>query len=164
MGQVAERVASAFPGTWITFMDASWPSGMRPMPPHLSHGDGRQVDVALFYVDRNGQPLPVPPMRHGYGAFEPPEAGEARPCANVHRPGPNDDPPPDRAWRLDAARTAFLIRTLVDDPRVARILVEPHLEARLGFAGHPKLRFPGCHAMRHDGHVHVEFVREAAPN
>jgi hypothetical protein len=54
-----------------------------------------------------------------------------------------------------------LIQALLDDPRVARILIEPHIEQRLGFAGHPKMRFPGCHAMRHDSHIHVEVVRDA---
>src|SRR5690606_36261895 len=47
----AEAVAHRFPGTAITFMDASGPEGRVPFEPHLSHGDGRQVDLAVFYAD-----------------------------------------------------------------------------------------------------------------
>ena len=157
---VTARFTRAHPGSAITYMEASWPSGIRPMPPHLSHGDGRQVDIALFHLDRAGKPLARPPTQSGYGAFEPPRPGEPRPCAAVTRPANNEDPPANRGWQLDEARNRTLIQALLDDPRVARILIEPHLEQRLGFAGHPKMRFPGCHAMRHDSHIHVEVVRD----
>ena len=68
-----------------------------------------------------------------------------------------NDPPADRAWRLDEDRTRDLLALLVADPRVRRIFVEPHLKTRLGFDGNAKVRFAGCQAARHDDHVHVDF-------
>ena len=53
----ATALQARYPGTVIRYMEGSWPAGTRPMPPHLSHGDGRQLDLALFYVDRRGRPL-----------------------------------------------------------------------------------------------------------
>ncbi|HWW11730.1 MAG TPA: hypothetical protein VN018_04370, partial [Brevundimonas sp.] len=67
------------------------------------------------------------------------------------------DPPADRPWRLDEARTKALLETLIADHRVRRVLIEPHLERRMGLWGHPKLRFAGCQAARHDDHIHVDF-------
>jgi hypothetical protein len=42
-------------------------------------------------------------------------------------------------------------------PVLRHILIEPHLERRPGLWGHPKLRFAGCQAARHDDHLHVDF-------
>ncbi|MBL8770021.1 MAG: penicillin-insensitive murein endopeptidase [Phenylobacterium sp.] len=141
----------------VRYMEASWPRATRPMPPHLSHGDGRQIDLAVFYVSRDGRPLGRPPTASGYGAFEPPRAGDPRVCTGHggHHAAP--DPPPSRRWTLDDSRTATLLRTLARDARVRRIFIEPHLKARLGFARNGKVRFAGCGAARHDDHLHVDF-------
>jgi murein endopeptidase len=157
MRDVADEVAQKHPGSVVMYMEASWPSGKRPMPPHLSHGDGRQIDVALFYQSLEGKPLPRPPNPAGYFAYEPPRPSDPRPCKGVKRPGPNDDPPKDRKWRLDEERTRDLIRALLADKRVRRLLLEPHLKRRLGFADDPRIRFLGCNTMRHDSHVHVDI-------
>ncbi|MDQ0466365.1 hypothetical protein QO010_004158 [Caulobacter ginsengisoli] len=147
-----------FPGARVLYLEASWPLGKRPMPPHLSHGDGREVDLAFYYVDRAGKPLAKPPRSWGYEAFEPPRREAERACAGGRR-GKNDrpDPPRDRAWRLDEARTAALVKVLAADPRVRRIFIEPHLKTRLGLTTYGKVRFAGCQAARHDDHIHVDF-------
>ena len=160
--RAAETVRHRHPGAVVRYMEASWPSGVRPMPPHLSHGDGRQIDLVLFYEDRAGRPLPKPARpygRHapGYGAFEPPLREAERACVPDKGHHAQPDPPASRAWRLDAARTAELVRRLSADPEVRRIFIEPHLKARLGFADDPKVRFAGCQAARHDDHIHVDF-------
>lgn len=158
---VAETMASRYPGAVLRFMDASGSSGRKPFPPHLSHGDGRQIDLGLYYVDRSGRPLRTFPDTSAYGGYwpaEPPGPGEMPACpegrsGRAEKP----DPPADRAWRLDEVRTKVLLETLIADSRVRRILIEPHLERRLGLWGHPKLRFAGCKAARHDDHLHVDF-------
>lgn len=160
---VAEALTRAHPGAVVRYMEASWPSGVRPMPPHFSHGDGRQIDLALFYKDRNGRQLSIPPravgppIAPGYGAYEPPHDSSRRACANV--PGPHDrpDPPAGRNWLLDEPRTAELIRRLISAPEVRRVFLEPHLKTRLGFERSDKVRFAGCAAARHDDHIHVDF-------
>lgn len=158
--ETATRLETRFPGTAVRFMEASWPIGKRPMPPHLSHGDGRQVDLALLYVDRAGRPLTRPPTNSGYGAYEPPRSDRDRRCTGAtKRPQKIDapDPPKDRGWRLDDARTAALVRLLAADFRVRRVFIEPHLKVRLGLSDLGKVRFAGCRAARHDDHIHVDF-------
>jgi len=159
--RAAEHVAREHPGAVVRYMEASWPSGTRPMPPHLSHGDGRQIDIAIFYEDRKGRPLGRPPLSpnrrlaRGYGAYEPPRREAERVCAG----GPHDrpDPPSSRGWRMDAARTEALVQALLAERQVRRIFVEPHLKRRLGFAADNRVRFAGCSAARHDDHLHVDF-------
>lgn len=158
--RMATRMQARFPGTAVRYMEASWPLGKRPMPPHLSHGDGRQIDLALFYVGRTGRPLARPPTRSGYNAFEPPRTeGERRCVGREKRRGANDapDPAPDRRWRLDGARSTAMVRMLAADPHVRRIFIEPHLKRRLGLSKLSKVRFAGCRAARHDDHIHVDF-------
>lgn len=150
-----------YPGEVLRFMDASGPKGRKPFEPHLSHGDGRQIDLALYYSDIEGRPLGRFPDTRRYGGYypaEPPRQGEDVACPGGREGrAEKPDPPANRPWRLDEARTRLLLQTLVDDPRVRRVLLEPHLERRLGFWGHPKIRFAGCQAARHDDHVHVDF-------
>jgi hypothetical protein len=156
----ADRFRVRHPDTAITYMAASWPIGRRPMPPHLSHGDGRQIDMALFYADVSGRPLARPPTVSGYGAYEPPTRAVDRSCSGRERRAKRidgADPRADRTWRLDEVRTRDLIRSLSADPKVRRIFIEPHLKRRLGFAGDRKVRFAGCKAARHDDHLHVDF-------
>lgn len=158
---VAHLMVDLHPGAKLRFMDASGPLGEKPFSPHLSHGDGRQIDLALYYTDTNGVPLDHFPDTSRHGGFwpaEPARPGEALACPGG-RTGPAEkpDPPADRPWRLDEVRTRALVEALVSDSRVKRILIEPHLERRLGLWGHPKLRFAGCQAARHDDHLHVDF-------
>ncbi|GAA0643592.1 hypothetical protein GCM10009101_15390 [Brevundimonas lenta] len=157
----AKAMRARYPGEVLRFMDASGPDGEKPFPPHLSHGDGRQIDLGLYYTDVKGRPLDHFPATDRYGGYwpaEPPRPGEEIACPNG-RPARAEkpDPPANRPWRLDEARTKALIQALIADRRVRRILIEPHLERRLGLWGHPKLRFAGCQAARHDDHIHVDF-------
>jgi hypothetical protein len=156
----AREMARRYPGTVITFMDASGADGRVPFEPHLSHGDGRQVDLSLFYTSLDGSRIDGSPpgsRPNGYGNYEPPRTGDPQPCRGIDRPNDDRDPPADRAWRLDEARSRSLTEILAGDRRVRRILIEPHLERRFGMEGEDKLRFAGCQAARHDDHLHVDF-------
>jgi hypothetical protein len=155
----AKAMGKRFPGAPVTYMEASWPSGKAPMPPHLSHGDGHQVDISIYYETLDGKPLAAPYKTWtGFNAFEPPRKESERvscPKGSEHEKG--KDPDADRKWRMDETRTRALLKIFVEDKRVRRVLIEPHLEKRLGFDGHPKVRFAGCNAARHDDHLHVDF-------
>lgn len=159
--RAADRVARERPGAVVRYMEASWPRGVRPMPPHRSHGDGRQIDLAIFYEDRTGRPLNLPPrstrerLARGYGAYEPPYREADRVCAGG--PHSRPDPPADRGWRIDPARTQALMDALLAERGVRRIFLEPHLKRRLGYADDARVRFAGCNAARHDDHLHVDF-------
>lgn len=153
----AARTAADHPGTVTLALDGGFPflNGF-PLIPHLSHADGEKLDLAFLYTAPDGAPVQFTRSPIGYFAFE--------------RLGPETCPPatltlrwnlawlqplfPDRP--LDRARTATLIRHLLDDPRVGKVLVEPPLAAAMGLA-HPRLRFQGCRAARHDDHIHLQL-------
>ena len=149
--------ARAAEGDRIVLLDAGFPflDGF-PLLPHLSHDDGEKADLALAYADTAGTALPGATRAPlGYFAFE---------------PGPSDCPPRrltmrwdldwlQPLWRdlvLDAPRSAAQVAWLLDDPRVGKVFLEPHLQERLGLAD-PKLRFQGCRAARHDDHIHFQL-------
>jgi len=59
-------------------------------------------------------------------------------------------------YELDEAATRDLIAAFAQRAEVEKILLEPHLRARLGITN-SKVRFQGCDAARHDDHFHVQF-------
>lgn len=154
-----------FPGTTTLALDGNFPflNGF-PLLPHLSHADGRKLDIAFYYADvqggfRNGQtPSPL-----GYFAFEPPQSGATLPCAGRHdlltarwdldvlqvmRAG----------WRLEEDRTRAALQWLITQGPahgVDKVFVEPHIAERLGVSGN-LIRFQGCRAARHDDHIHIQ--------
>lgn len=151
--RAARSLATKAPGARIGYLDAGFPFfDAFPMLPHLSHRNGRAVDLSYFYVGPTPSPL-------GYWGYVQPRPGEPTPCA-----GKGSWLRWDMNWlqrvlgdgRLDEAGTAALIGVLAGSTDVARMFLEPHLKARLGL-DHWKIRFQGCRAARHDDHLHVEF-------
>lgn len=154
------RLQIALPGRTVRWLDAGFPLGSGfPMLPHLSHGDGRRLDLMFLYrdgtgkaVDGNGSPI-------GYFAFEQPAAETTQQC-------------PRRLWtlrwdldwlqpwlnkpELDEAATARLINAILSSDQIGKLLLEPHLRDRLRL-GDPRIRFQGCHAARHDDHLHLQL-------
>jgi hypothetical protein len=162
VGQLGSEMARQFPGSQVTTLEGGFPfiKGF-PLPPHLSHRDGRKVDLAFFYrrADTGAPIAHGSPSRLGYFVYEPPLPSEITPCAGRWTPLRWDFSwfqPAHPAWRLDDARTAAMIAWLKDQAQVTRLFIEPHLAQRLGVAG-DKVRFQGCHAARHDDHIHLEI-------
>ena len=157
----AGHMAGRYPGTVTLYLDAGFPIPGLPMPPHLSHGRGDAVDLAFFYrrSDGSGQMHNTTPAHIGYWVYEQPRAGEAQPCKGrggwlrwdfAWLQGRY------AAWEIDPERTGDLLRWLSQSGEVRRIFLEPHLKARLA-PEEKRVRFQGCHAARHDDHVHVEI-------
>jgi len=155
-----QAMASRFPGSGVTVLEGSFPflDGF-PLPPHLSHHDGRKVDLAYFYRDASGRPIAQgSPSPIGYFHFQQPRPGDREPCAARFTPLRWDFAwlqPKEPAWILDKERTRAIVLWLKARPEVTRIFIEPHLADRLGVGG-GKVRFQGCQAARHDDHLHVE--------
>lgn len=61
------------------------------------------------------------------------------------------------AYQLDETITKKLIQRLSSDSAIRKIFLEPHLKQRWGFTNDPKVRFHGCHAVRHDDHIHIQL-------
>jgi hypothetical protein len=160
---LGEEAGRRFSGSRLTTLEANFPfiDGF-PLPPHLSHRDGRKVDLAYFYRSHDGDAAIAhgSPSWLGYFVYEQPAAGAPQPCAGRWTPLRWDfdrlQPRPP-AWRLDDERTTWMMTWLKDNQQVARIFIEPHLAQRLDVAG-GKVRFQGCHAARHDDHIHVELL------
>ena len=158
---LGDHMVEQFSGSRITTLEASFPlfDGF-PLMPHLSHHDGRKVDLAFFYVTEGRRILSWSPSPLGYFIYEQPRSGEKQPCAGRWSPLRWDFgwlQPAQPRWRLDEERTRAMILWLTERPEVTRLLIEPHLAERLGVAG-GKVRFQGCRAARHDDHLHVEFA------
>jgi hypothetical protein len=159
---LAQAMDEQNPGTRTQYLDANFPflRGF-PLYPHLSHDDGRKLDIAYYYADQDGEYLPgrtASPI--GYFAYEqPPE--DAQPLC----------PPKfgslrwDMAWlqplwpdlQVDETRTGAALRWLVANGEVrglTRIFIEPHMAERLGVSS-DLIGFQGCDAARHDDHIHL---------
>lgn len=153
---LATEVDSAFPGTKTLVLDANFPflTGF-PLLPHLSHNDGRKVDLAFYYTDE-GAYLPGKARSPiGYFAFE--EGPTKCPSNTVTLRW-------DFGWLqgfwpeyvLDVPRTSYALKVLDKNPRIGKILLEPHLKERL-LPDSDKTRFQGCRAARHDDHIHLQL-------
>jgi hypothetical protein len=168
LSELSGEIDRSFPGTTTLFLDANFPflNGF-PQLPHLSHGDGRKLDLAFYYADADGRYLPVATRSPiGYWAFEQPSASDASSCAvrswlslrwdlNFLR-----DKFPDRA--LEPHRTSAALQWLLSKGlrfKVDRIFIEPYLVARLGVQASSALGFQGCRAARHDDHIHIQIKR-----
>lgn len=96
----ARAVTRAFPGTQLTVGNLSRPGG-GDIPQSVSHNSGRDADLALFAVDREGRPLQsahyVVFDAHGVAVAPPDLAGVAR---------------------FDEARTWAAVRHLLSHPAV----------------------------------------------
>ncbi len=164
---IADEIEVKFPGSAISYLDANFPfiDGF-PMFPHLSHNDGKKLDLAFKYMDRQTRVgTNSAPSFMGYGIFEGPKSGETDyPTLCKSRgywqygfigkliPKWNVD-----QYSVDEERTRFILLSLVNKPQVSKIFIEPHLKERWGLSDIDKIRFHGCQAVRHDDHIHFQI-------
>ena len=153
---LAREMDEKHPGTVTLVLDGNFPflDGF-PLLPHLSHDDGEKVDLAFFYKDETGYLPGKARSPIGYFAFEqgPTQCPKAWPTLRW------DFESIQPLWAdfgLEEARNRSVLEVLVDDPRVAKILIEPHVVDRLGVQA-PKIRFQGCRAARHDDHINIQL-------
>lgn len=149
------------------YLDANFPfwDGF-PLFPHLSHNDGKKVDIAFYYNDAStGFPANDAPSFIGYGVFESPKGNEVNYPASCKEKGfwqygllgklvpqwTADD------YVVNPDITATYIRLLANSPTVEKIFIEPHLKERWKLAALDKIRFHGCQAVRHDDHIHIQI-------
>ena len=163
----AKKMRQKHPGTIIAYMDANHPfRNGYPLIPHLSHNDGKKIDIAFFWTDAKGKPLHRKARNaFGYGGSEFPRKGEYDASIDCEAKGywqyawmskymPQADP---KKVVFDHQRNKDYLRILATLPRTGKILLEPHLKTRLGLSGYGKVRFHGCHAVKHDDHLHLQL-------
>ncbi len=163
----ATQFARQFIGGRVFYLDAGFPFGNVPLPPHLTHR-GTQADIAFCYLNAaTNQPVNSLPSNSGYGVFETPQTGEPKTTAYCKEKGFSlydfnkyfTFGSNRKAYRLDPVRTTALVQIFAKNPKIGKILIEPHLEQRWGLISFGKVRFHGCQAVRHDDHFHVEVYR-----
>ena len=161
---LSKNMANKHEGFAIMYLDANLPfiDGF-PLIPHLSHNDGRKVDLAFpYWVKKSHASFDDIASPIGYWAFEFPRDNEKDAC---HGSGGL------LRWNfrwlqglfdeveIDPAKTREILTWLTsgrDSNHVRKLFIEPHLKQRLG-VNSGKIRFQGCHAARHDDHIHVEY-------
>lgn len=154
---VAQTLETEFPGTKTLTLDGGFPLLPNfPMLPHLSHHDGEKIDLTFFYQNGNGDYVPSKtPSPIGYFGFV---AGPTQ-CPHQWlslRWDFNWLQPLLSPYALDPNRTVRMIELFADEPKIKKILLEPHLKESLNLSSE-KIRFQGCRAARHDDHIHVQL-------
>jgi hypothetical protein len=168
--RVAEEVAVEMKqkhGSTLYYLDAQHPffDGW-PLVPHLSHSDGKKLDIALLWLDaKTGEPAQKTPSSIGYGVFEDPRPGENDRSAECEQKGfwqysfmeKVVSQGEKQHFKLDEQRTAAMVRFFCQHHDVKKVLIEPYLKKRLGLQDLENLRHQGCNSVRHDDHIHVEL-------
>lgn len=166
-----DRIQSAYkneiPGVPIVYLDANFPfwDGF-PLLPHLSHNDGKKLDLAFVYK-RKGTDQIIPggaATLTGYGDCTLPTTNEVDQPARCLGAGHwFYDITRQLAFRSrgtsvveDDWRTGRLVKHITNESRISKVFLEPHLARRWGVAG-GKVRFQGCHSVRHDDHIHLQI-------
>jgi hypothetical protein len=148
---LAAHMATTHPGSVTLTLDAGFPFTNLPLLPHLSHDDGEKLDLALYWENQPGRSKsPIGYWGYASGPTNCPTrwADLRWDMALLNAALPN--------WPLDAPRMKTALTFLANDPRTGKILIEPHIPAALAVA-HPKIRFQGCRAARHDDHIHLQL-------
>jgi len=163
---VAAKLSKKYPGTTLNYLEANFPffNGFS-LAPHLSHSDGKKLDVSFFYRDAGtSEATDRVPSWLGYGVSEGPLPGEFDRPAECARQGYWQYSFMSRAipqgnkmkYTFDPRRTKDLVNFFATDQSIGKILIEPHLKTRLGLTS-VKVRLHGCIAVRHDDHIHVQL-------
>ncbi|MEL7147526.1 MAG: hypothetical protein AAFO69_14220 [Bacteroidota bacterium] len=73
----ADQMEQKYPGCMILYLDANFPffNGF-PLLPHLSHNDGKKIDLSFQYDLARGGFASGTPSPIGYGYYESPKKGE----------------------------------------------------------------------------------------
>ncbi len=152
-------------GAITYYLDANFPfiNGF-PLLPHLSHNNGKKVDIAFYYKKANGGQQHGSPSPIGYGVGEPALSSEVNQADICSKKGywqysviqklmghfRKDN------YAFDEATTKLLLARILKDKEVEKVFIEPHLANRLGLKN-SKLKFQGCHSIRHDDHIHLQL-------
>jgi len=163
---VATEMNRKYPGTTLNYLEANFPfiNGF-PLIPHLSHNDGKKLDLAFAYIlKETGTPTNDTPSPFGYGICEEPRENEINTALLCSSQGKwqysllKKFMPQSRKAQFifDSTRTKAIVNAFVAQNNIGKIFIEPHLKTRLNLTS-DKIRFHGCQAVRHDDHIHVQL-------
>ena len=151
-------------GIELHFLDANFPfvDGF-PLLPHLSHNDGRKLDLSLIYETAGGEISKKQKSVSGYGVFSGPtnaEYNQIRECIDAgyfqyDYPKYVTFGEVNQELVFSEKGTKMLVTHILKNDHLERLFIEPHLKERLQLSDE-KIRFHGCRAVRHDDHIHIQ--------
>ncbi|PCJ96117.1 MAG: hypothetical protein COA50_07925 [Flavobacteriaceae bacterium] len=165
LGEIAAAFEKQNSGIKMSYLDANFPFMDKfPLLPHLSHNDGKKIDVSLIYENPNGQLTNKKRSISGYGVFEAPTPKEHNQIDICKSRG---------NWQYDFPKyltlgninkeiefsrkgTRQLVQLILEQKNVGKLFIEPHLKTRLNLRN-GKVRYHGCQAVRHDDHIHFQL-------
>ncbi len=157
---VSLRFQKEYPKLKLIYLDANFPffDGF-PLLPHLSHKDGKKIDLSFIYEDKKGNISNRKPSKSGYGVLKN-ERNQTLICKQKgywqYDFTKNLTFGTDYTLKLATKATRRLIEILTENKKVKKVFIEPHLQNRFQF-NNSKLRFHGCKAVRHDDHIHFQI-------
>ncbi|WP_239524928.1 hypothetical protein [Leptobacterium flavescens] len=165
LAKIAKGLDKKHKGIKLVYLDAGFPfiNGF-PLFPHLSHNDGKKIDISFIYQTKKGDLTNKKTSISGYGVYTGPKEGEYDQITECERKG---------NWQYSFTRylsfgrinkevsfsergTRDLILEITRQPKVKKLFLEPHLKSRLNLKD-LKIRYHGCQAVRHDDHIHLEL-------
>ena len=133
----------------MIYLDANFPfiDGF-PLLPHLSHNDGKKIDLTLIYENEQGQQTNLKPSRSGYGKFVNLQKGEFSQTLFCKEKGywqydypkyltlgtPNDE------LIFSNEGTKQLLSSILERDEVGKVFIEQHLKTRMKLSD-DRLRF-----------------------
>ncbi|BAO74815.1 hypothetical protein [Winogradskyella sp. PG-2] len=148
--------------TQITYLHGNFPFFDKfPLLPHLSHNDGKKIDLSFNYLNKNGNKTNKKPSLSGYGTYVKPNNLTTENCIEkgnwqydftkyITFEIVND-------LKFDSNSTKTIIETLLSHSETQKVFIEPYLKTRLGLNDRSKISFHGCKAVRHDDHIHLQI-------
>jgi len=149
----------------IHYLDANFPFINKfPLLPHLSHNDGKKIDLSLIYETENGIITNRQKSISGYGLFENPKSNEHNQIEECLKNGYFQYDFPkyltlgkiNKELVFSEKGTKKLIQNILKSQNLGKIFIEPHLKNRMNLKNN-KIRFHGCRAVRHDDHIHIQL-------
>ena len=162
---IAEKGTKSNKNFKLIYLDANFPFiDNFPLLPHLSHDDGKKIDVAFVYESKEGVQTNLKPSRSGYGYFAEPRENEFSQTEFCKTNGywQYDYPKyltlgiPNNNLVFSNEGTKRFLTSIFETAEVEKIFIEKHLKTRMKLSD-VKLRFQGCGAVRHDDHIHFQI-------
>lgn len=149
----------------IHYLDANFPFINKfPLLPHLSHNDGKKIDISLIYEKQNGEITNKQKSVSGYGNFEEPNSNEINQIAECLKSGyfQYDYPKYLTLGKINSELifsekgTKKLIQSILENKKTGKLFIEPHLKNRMNLKNE-RIKYHGCRAVRHDDHIHIQL-------
>ncbi len=149
----------------IRYLDANFPFITNfPLLPHLSHHDGKKLDLSLVYETQEGILSTKQKSISGYGVFEKPKPNEYNQINFCFKKGYYQYDYQkymtfgeiNKTLIFSEIGTKKLITVLLKNKNLGKLFIEPHLKQRLHLKNN-KIRYHGCKSVRHDDHIHIQL-------